>query len=333
MARPSVFITQPLEKSALERLRQVMDVMINPNSSRTIVKEELISGVDKKDYLFCRLGDIVDADVIQAGQKLKLIATMALTPGQIDVQAATRRKIAIAVPVQGALVDGIAEATADINWALMMAVARRVVEGDKLVRAGIFPGPQSMHLLGAPVNGKTLGIIGMGKIGKAVARRGAGFGMKILYYSRKRHQDAEDQFGALYVTLENLLENADFVSVHTEYSPETHHLMGANEFSLMKSSAFLINTSRGPIVDQAALMDALKSNKIAGAAIDVFEDEPHPHLSKAFVEMKNVVFTPHLGSAVPELREAMANAVVDSILEFRAGKRPATICNPEVFDT
>ena len=165
MQRPSVFITQPLEASALERLRQVMDVKLNLDSSRSIVKEELIRGVDEKDYLFCRLGDIVDADVIQAGQNLKLIATMALTPGQIDVQAATRRKIAIAVPVRGALVDGIAEATADINWALMMAVARRVVEGDKLVRAGIFPGPQSMHLLGAPVNGKTLGIIGMGKIG------------------------------------------------------------------------------------------------------------------------------------------------------------------------
>ena len=246
MPRPSVFITQPLEASALERLRQVMDVKLNLDSSRSIVKEELIRGVDEKDYLFCRLGDIVDADVIQAGQNLKLIATMALTPGQIDVQAATRRKIAIAVPVQGALVDGIAEATADINWALLMAVARRVVEGDKLVRAGIFPGPQSMHLLGAPVNGKTLGIIGMGKIGKAVARRGVGFGMKILYYSRKRHQDAEDHFDAFYVTLENLLKNADFVSIHPEYSPETHHLMGPGEFSLMKPSAFLINTSRGP---------------------------------------------------------------------------------------
>lgn len=332
MPRSSVFITQPLETSALDRLRQVMDVEINPDASRSIVKEALIRGVDKKDHLFCRLGDIVDADVIQAGRQLKLIATMALTPGQIDVQAATRRKIAIAVPVQGALVDAIAEATADINWALMMAVARRVVEGDKLVRAGIFPGPQSMHLLGAPVNGRTLGIIGMGKIGKAVARRGAGFGMKILYYSRKRHPDAEDHFGALYVTLENLLDTADFVSVHTEYSPETHHLMGAREFARMKSSAFLINTSRGPIVHQDALLDALKSKKIAGAAIDVYEDEPHPHLKKAFVEMQNVVFTPHLGSAVPELRDKMANTVVDSILEFNAGKRPATIVNPEVFN-
>jgi len=332
MARPSIFITQPLENSALRRLQQVMDVEVNPDSSRSIVKEDLIKGVAEKDYLFCRLGDIVDADVIQAGQKLKLIATMALTPGQIDVQAASRRKTAVAVPVQGALVDGIAEATADINWALLMAVARRVVEGDKLVRAGIFPGPQSMHLLGAPVNGMTLGIIGMGKIGKAVARRGAGFGMKILYYSRKRHLDAEDHFGALYVALENLLKHADFVSVHPEYSPETHHLMGAGEFSLMKSSAFLINTSRGPIVDQDALLDALKSKKIAGAAIDVFEDEPHPHLKKEFVEMHNVVFTPHLGSAVPGLRDMMANAVVDCVLQFHEGKRPATICNPEVFE-
>jgi len=332
MDKPMIFITQPLEISVLQRLEEVMDVELNPDASRSITKQELIKGVKNKDYLFCRLGDIVDADVIRAGSGLKLIATMAITPVQIDVKEATRRKIAITVPIEGIHVDNIAEATADINWALLMAVARRVIEGDTLVRAGIFPGPQSMHLLGAQINCKTLGIVGMGKIGKAVAKRGYGFGMKILYYSRKRHQDAEDHFGALYVTLENLLNNADFVSIHTEYSPETHHLMGPREFSSMKASAFLINTSRGPIVDQDALIDALRSKKIAGAAIDVFEGEPHPRLPKEFVEMKNIVFTPHLGSAVAEIRELMANAVVDSILQFNEGKRPATIVNPEVFD-
>lgn len=331
MTKPSIFVTQPLENSALARLKQVMAVEINPNSSRSIVKEELIRGVQHKDYLFCRLGDVVDAEVIKAGQDLKLIATMALTAGQVDVQEATRREIAVAVPIHGELVDNIADATADINWALLTAAARRVVEGDRLVRAGVFPGPQSMHLLGAQISGRTLGIIGMGKIGKAVARRGMGFNMKVLYYSRRRHPDAEKQFGAVCVSLDTLLKGSDFVSIHPEYSPDTHHLMGAREFSLMKPSAFLINTSRGPIVDQQALVEALKTQQIAGAGIDVFEDEPHPQLAKEFVEMPNVVFTPHLGSAVPELREKMANTVVDCILEFNQGKRPATICNPEVF--
>jgi glyoxylate reductase len=333
MGRPAIFITQPLERSALARLQQHMDVEWNPDASRSIVKEELIKGVANKDYLFCRLGDIVDADVIRAGRNLKLIATMALSPAQIDVAAATRSKIAVAVPLTGKHVDNIAEATADINWALMMALARRVVEGDRLVRSGVFPGPQSMYLLGAQINGKTLGIAGMGKIGKAVARRGVGFGMKILYYSRSRHQDIEKQLGAFCVSFEDLLKNSDYISIHPAYTPETHHLIGANEFAMMKPSAFLINTSRGPVVDQEALIDALKSKKIAGAALDVFEGEPHPQLPEALVEMDNVVFTPHLGSAVSEIRDMMANAVVDSILQFSAGHRPETICNPEVFGT
>ena len=191
---------------------------------------------------------------------------MALTPVQIDVAEATRRKIAVAVPLTGVHVDNIAEATADINWALLMAAARRVLEGDRLVRAGTFPGPQSMHLLGSPINGRTLGIVGMGRIGRAVARRAFGFRMKLLYYSRRRHPDVEKEFDARYAPLSELLKNSDFVSIHPEYSPETHHLIGAAEFAAMKPSAFLINTSRGPIVDQQALVDALKSGKLPAPA-------------------------------------------------------------------
>jgi glyoxylate reductase len=331
MDKSTIFITQPLEISALQRLQKAMSVEVNPDPSRSIIKEELVRGVEDKNYLFCRLGDIIDADVIRAASRLKLIATMAITPVQIDVKEATRRKIAIATPIEGVHVDNIAEATADINWALLMAVARRVIEGDRLVRAGIFPGPQSMYLLGAQVYNRTLGIIGMGNIGKAVARRACGFGMKILYCSRRRHPDAETEFNAVFVSLEQLLKGSDFVSVHPEYTPETHHLIGANEFALMKPSAFLINTSRGPIVDQEALTDALRTGKIAGAALDVYEGEPHPRLPAELTAMKNIVLTPHLGSAVARIREMMANAVVDSILQFDEGKRPATIYNPEIF--
>src|SRR5215470_13803153 len=206
------------------------------------------------------------------------------------------------------------EATADLNFGLMLAVARRMVEGDRLVRAGKFPGGQSRHLLGSFVWGKTIGLVGGGGlIGKAVARRAHGFGMRVLYWTPRRKPEVEErEAGITYVPLDQLLRDSDFVSLHQPLNASTRHQIGARELGLMKKSAFLINTARGAIVDEAALVRALKGRKIAGAGLDVFEHEPK--VSPELKKMKNVVIVPHLGSATIEVREEMAGIVVDNIL-------------------
>ena len=335
MSKPRIFITQPIEESALERLQEVMDVEVHPDSSRPIAQEDLIKGVINKDYLFCRLHDTVSAEVLEANPNLKLIATMATSPGQIDMKTATRLKIPVTgrdVPVEGVHKDSIIEETADMAWTLLMAVARRVVEGDAMVRSGVtFPGCQSLLLVGSQVHGKTLGIVGMGKVGRAMARRAKGFNMKVLFCKRRPDPETEKELGATQTSLEHLLKEADFVTLHASYSPETHHLIGAQELSLMKHTAFLINTARGQIVDQDALIDALRQKKIAGAALDVYKGEPEPCLPKDFLEMKNVVLTPHLGSAVAEKREIMSNTVAEIFLDHAVGKKPRRIFNPEVL--
>ncbi len=335
MGKPKIFITQPVEKSALQRLQEALEVQVHPDSSRSIVKEDLIKGIRNCDYLFCRLGDVIDADVIAANPNLKLIVTMATGSAQIDIEAAARQKIPVAgrnVPKTGFEADSIIEETADLAWTLLMTVARRVIEGNELVRAGIFPGAQSPYILGSKVNGKTLGIIGMGKVGKAMARRAQGFNMKVLYYDTYRSLEFENEMGTLYVSFENLLKESDFVTLHPLYTPDTHHLISKRELSLMKPTSFLINTSRGPVVDQEALIEALRNQKIAGVALDVYEGEPHPKLPEDFVAMKNVVLTPHFGSAVTEKREIMSNTVVDIILGFMEGKKPSRFFNPEIYE-
>jgi glyoxylate reductase len=225
----------------------------------------------------------------------------------------------------------VTEATADMHFALLLAVARRVVEGDQLLRAGVFPGAQSAHLLGAAVHGRTIGLIGGGgRIGKAVAKRAQGFSMRTLYWTPRRKPEAEErEAGLAYVPYDQLLAEADFVSVHAPLTAETRHLVGERELRLMKPTAFLVNTARGPIVDEKALVRALKAGRIAGAGLDVYENEPE--VEPELVAMKNVVLTPHLGSAMRELREAMANIVVDNILAVLEGQRPPNCCNPEIY--
>jgi len=336
MKKPKLFVTQPIEESALKRLQSEMDVTVHPDSSRSIIKQDLIKGLRKNDYLFCRLGDVVDAEAMDANPELKLIATMATAAAQIDLAAATQRKIPVIarkIPITGEASPGsVIEETADMTWALLMSLARRVLEGDKLVRAGIFPGAQSMYLVGSQIYGKTLGIVGLGNIGRAVARRAKGFEMHILYHSRNQYPEVEGELGLIYKSLTELLQESDFVTLHPAYTPETHHLMGESEFALMKPSAFLINTSRGQVVDEHALIQALRKKKIAGAGLDVYEDEPHPVLPQELTAMNNVVLTPHIGSAVAEKREIMANAVVDHILTFLEGKIKGQFLNPEILE-
>jgi glyoxylate reductase len=327
LKRPRIFITHPIADSALKRLRAVASVTVNADSSRIITKPKLIAAVKKCDILFARLHDRVDHDVVVANPRLAAICSMTITPDNTDVAGATARNIIVTVcpPM-------VAEATADINFGLMLAVARNMLVGDQYVRAGKFPGSQSNHLSGAWVFGKTIGLIGGGgRIGKAVARRAHGFSMRVLYWTPRRKSRAEErEAGLIYAPLEKLLRESDFVSLHSPLRAETHHQIGARELRLMKKTAFLINTARGPIVDEKALVAALQRGQIAGAGIDTFEFEPK--VDAALRKLPNVVLTPHLGSAVAELRERMANVVADNILAVIAGKRPPNIINPQVLD-
>ena len=328
MSRPRIFVTQPIADSALKRLKALGSVKVFPDDSRIIPQATLVAAVKKADILYCLLHDKIDRAVIAANPSLGHIAAQSITPSNIDVAEATKRGIPVTVvpPVT-------TEATADLTFGLMLAVARRMIEGDRLVHAGKFPGGQSRHLLGAIVHGKTLGLIGGGGlIGKAVAKRAQGFDMRVLYWTpRRKPENVEREFGLTFVPLDQLLREADFVSVHSPLNGDTWHQIGAAELAQMKKSAFIINTARGAIVDEKALVRALKQKKIAGAGLDVFEFEPK--VSAELKRLKNVVLAPHLGSATVEVREEMANIVVDNIEALLAGRRPPNCVNPQVLKT
>jgi glyoxylate reductase len=323
-ARPRVFVTQPIAPSALERLRGMADVTMNKDSSKILVKSKLLAAVKKCDILFSLLHDTVDRAVLAANPKLKAVASMNITQDRIDMAEATRRGIAVTVipPI-------VAESVADLHLGLMLAVARRMIEGDRSVRASRFPGSQSNHLAGSFVHGKTLGLVAVGRIGQATAVRARGFGMRLIYWGPRRKPDLERELQMKYLPLDQLLAEADFVSLHPPLNAETHHMISDKQFALMKPTAFIINTARGAIIDEAALVRALKKKKIAGAGLDVFENEPK--VPAALLKMKNVVLTPHLGSAVMELRDVMANIVVDNIQALIDGRMPPNCVNPQVL--
>jgi len=325
MSRPRVFVTQPIAESALARLRAVADVEINEDSSQVLPKDKLIEAVKRADILLSLLHDTVDREVLTANPALKAVSSMNITADRIDVGAATE----LGIPVTN-IPAIVTEATADICFGLLLAVARNIALGDKLFRQGIYPGSQSNHLAGYTVSGKTLGLVGFGRIGQAVARRGRGFGMNIVYCDPRRlPAEEEATFDARYRTFEDVLREADFVSLHPQLSPATRHLMSDAQFALMKPSAFVINTARGPVIEEAALVRALKAKRIAGAGLDVYEFEPQ--VSPDLVAMPNVVLTPHLGSAVLELREGMAHVVVDNTIALIEGKPPVSCLNPQAL--
>jgi len=323
--RPRVFITQPVAARAVERLRAVAEVDGNPDPLLVLDPAQLADAVRAHDILFCLVQDTVDARVIAANPTLRMIATMTITPQQIDVAAATARRIPVTT-----IPPMVTEATADLAMALLLAVARRVSEADRLVRDGVFPGAQSRRLEGHAVAGRTLGLLGCGRVGQAVARRARGFGMRLLYTDPSRlDPSVEAALEVVRVPLPELLAEADFVSVHVPLASATRHLIGAQELARMKPTAYLINTSRGPVVDEDALVGALREGRIAGAALDVFEHEPR--VTPALLAMPNVVLTPHIGSAEVELRERMADIVVDNILAVLDGRRPPNCANPEIY--
>ena len=323
--RPRIFVTQPIPDKALSLLQRYGDVALNHDSARIMTRTELAAAVKECDYLFCLLHDTVDRDVIGANPDLRMIASMAIIPAGIDVAEATARRIPVTT-----IPPMVTEETADLAWGLLLAVARNIGAGDRTLRQGLFPGSQSMHLVGQGVYGKTLGIVGLGRIGEAMARRARGFDMRVLYTKRSRLDvERERVLGVEYVSLAELLRGSDFVSINAASTAETRHLIGSAELQAMKPTAYLVNTARGPLVDEAALAAALREKVIAGAALDVYEHEPEVH--PALKECANAVLTPHLGSAVAETRERMALIVTENIIAVMEGRRPPNLYNPEIY--
>lgn len=314
-----VFVTRALPQGAMDRLRaEAGEVVLNPHD-RPVTREELLDGVRGATCLLSQLVDSVDDDVLTAGEGLRLVANYAVGFNNVDVAAATRRGILVS-NTPGVLT----ETTADLTFALLLAVARRVVESDRFLRDGKYEGWAPLLLLGDDVHGKTLGIVGLGRIGRAVARRARGFGMRVLYAGPAEQDDAE---GATFASLDELLAESDFVSLHVPLNDATHHLIDAAALKRMKPSAYLLNVARGPIVDEQALVAALRAGEIAGAGLDVFEGEPA--VEPGLVELDNVVLVPHVGSATKETRLAMANIAVDNVLDVLAGRPPRSCVNPE----
>lgn len=324
--RPRIYITQPVAQSAIDRLKAVADVRWNPDPLHIMTQAELVAAVRDNDILFCLLHDHVDATVINANPKLLAIASMTITPADIDIAAATARKLPVTV-IPALLLD---DATADLAWGLLLSLVRRVTEGDRLLRSGVYPGSQSCYMEGGGITGKTLGIVGMGGVGRAAATRARGFKLNVLYHDPQRIPAADEQaLGVTWVPFEQLLAESDFVSIHAKLIPETRHLFNDAAFKRMKPTAYLVNTARGPIVDEQALVRALREKRLAGAGLDVYENEPQPH--PELLNMQNVVMTPHTGSAISELRAAMANVVVDNILALLAGRQPPHCWNAEIY--
>ncbi len=317
---PKVFLTRTLPDPVMGRLREGFDLLC-PSEDYALSKAEILAGVKDREALISMLSDPVDTEVLAAAPALRIIANYAVGYNNIDLETATARRIAV-TNTPGVLT----ETTADLTWALLLTVGRRLVEGDRLVRERRWRGWAPTQLLGADIHGKTLGIIGMGRIGQSVARRAMGFGMRVLYYSRTRLDVRVDrELAAQFQTLHDLLAASDFVTVHTPLSPSTHHLLGPKEFARMKRTAFLINTSRGPVVDEAALVEALESGQIAGAGLDVYEKEPE--VPERLLRLPQVVLLPHLGSASVETRIRMGEMVLDNLRAFFEGRHPPNQVN------
>ncbi|MFP4136408.1 MAG: 2-hydroxyacid dehydrogenase [Candidatus Acetothermia bacterium] len=322
-----VLITRRIFPEAKDKLKEEgIEYEIN-DTGEILGKEELLKGLEDKDGLICLLNDEVDSEVLDASSDLEIVANLGVGYDNIDVDAATERGIMV-TNTPGVLT----ETTADLSFGLLLAAARRIPEADTFVREGSWNGWELIQpQQGVDVHGKTLGIVGMGRIGSAVARRGHfGFGMDVLYYSRTRKEDLEDELGAEYVELERLLRESDFVSLHTPLTSETKGMIGERELELMKEDAILVNVARGPVVDEPALVEALKSGEIRGAGLDVFEEEPEVH--PGLKELKeSVVLAPHIGSASRETRMEIAEIGVKNAIAALSGEEPPNLINPEVL--
>ncbi len=316
----NVMVTGRLPDAVIAKIQAGHTVRMHP-LDRPMAYEEILAGIGDQQGLLSMITDTVDQKLLNRAPELKIVANFGVGYNNIDVAAATRQGIMVTNTP-----DVLTDATADLTMALLLAVARRVVEGDRHTRQGRFQFWAPFYFLGHEITGKTLGIIGMGRIGAAVARRAAGFNMRVLYYNRNPlAAEKERTLGINYVDLKTLLQDSDFVSLHTPLTSATRHIIGPGELALMKSSAFLINTARGPVIDEQALLEALQQGRIAGAGLDVYENEPA--LTPGLDQLDNVVLLPHMGSATVETRRRMAETAADNLLAGLEGRMPPNCVN------
>ena len=323
--KPKILVTRAVFQEVIDHLSQYFDVDSN-QSDEIFSDAELIRRLQGKAGVYANPTNLMSAEVIRSAPELRAICNMAVGYNNIDVAAATAAGIMVTNTP-----DVLNETTADFGWTLLMATARRVTESEHYLRAGLWKKWNYDSFMGVDVHGSTLGVIGMGRIGRAVARRSMGFNMKVIYNNRSRlapELEAEAN-NARHVSREELLRSADHVVLVLPYSTESHHLIGAAELALMKPTATLINIARGGIVDDAALIDALSAGKIAAAGLDVFENEPA--FNPGFLKLSNVVLTPHIGSASGSTRRAMADCAADNLIAALSGHRPPNLLNPESF--
>ncbi len=322
MSRKKIFFTTKLVIKVEEYLKD-FDVEMyegEPPIPREVLKEK----VKDVDGLVVLLTDRIDAEILDNAPRLKIVANYAVGYDNIDVDECTRLGIVVTNTP-----DVLTDATAELAWALVCAVARRIVEAHKYVEKRLWRGWSPTLFLGIELKGKTLGVLGAGRIGQAFALKSTGFGMKVVYYNRRPNEVLEKQLGARRVDLDELLQVSDIISLHLPLTPETYHLIGEREFNLMKPNAIFINTARGKIVDEKALIKVLKERRIYGAGLDVFEFEPQ--ISEELYELDNVVMLPHIGSATVEARTKMAELVVENLRAFFNGKIPPTVVNKELY--
>lgn len=323
--KAKLYIARKLPEPLEQMLESFFNVKSNP-SEILESKEELLKNVEGITALVTDSRVKVDEAVMNAaGPQLRVISNYAAGFNNIDVETATKKGIVVTnTPI------AVNNATADIAWALMFGVARRVAEGDRLIRTGEPWGWTPSFYLGRDFTGKTLGIIGAGQVGKTVAKRAVGFSMDIIYSDSRPNVDMERELGAKQVSLETLLMEADYISIHTPLTPETRHMISTKELAMMKPTSILINTSRGPVLDEQALAEALKTRTIWGAGLDVFENEPY--VNPELFKLDNVVMTPHIGTATPDARRGMAVMAAQNVLDIMEGKMPIGIVNREILN-
>ena len=323
MPRANVYITRMIQQEMIDLLRTCHDVEVSPHD-RALTRDELLQQVRGRDAVISMLTDGIDGALLDAaGPQCRIVANFAVGFNNFDLQAATQRGV-ILTNTPGVL----DEATATHAWALLLATARRITETDRYVRAGQWLGWGPLAFLGLDVDHKTLGIAGGGRIGSNFARKAAAFDMKVIYSDVARLPEFERQCGATFVDKATLLRESDFLSLHLPLLPETRHYIGARELAVMKPTAVLINAARGPVVDEVALVHALRNKVIWGAGLDVFENEPL--LAPGLAELDNVVIVPHTASATIQTRLAMAKIAVDNVLSVLQGGLPLTCVNPTV---
>lgn len=325
MSKPAILVTRAVFPDVIARLAAQFDVESN-QQDEIWSTDELIRRMQGKAAVFTTPSERVSAEAIAAVVGLKAICNMAVGYNNIDIDAATRAGVIVTNTP-----DVLTETTADFAWALLLATARRVTEAEHWLRAGKWQKWRYDTLLGVDIHGATLGIVGMGRIGQAIARRASGFGMRVVYHNRSRLTPAmeAEANGAQYLSKEDLLAQADHLILTLPYSPQSHHTIGAAELARMKPGATLVNIARGGIVDDAALIEALRAGRIAGAGLDVFENEPA--FDPGFLELSNVVLTPHIGSATEATRRAMANCAASNLIAALTGATPPNILNPAVL--